>query len=634
MCGLCGVVYFDGRLAQTDEVRGMIETIVHRGPDQGNVIADGVCALGSRRLAVLDLSPAGALPMQTADGALTIAYNGEIYNHPDLRRELEAQGEQYLSGSDTETVLKLYRRYGTGLLERLRGMFAFALWDRDARTLLLARDPAGEKPLYYYRDAEKIVFASEIKALLMHPDVPRQSALDAERLALYLAYGYQPTPFTAFRHIHVLPAAHFLEIRPEATHQAQPVRYWSLPPSAPAKWVSHADEAKYAGQLLELLDASVRACLLSDVPLGAFLSGGLDSSLIAALMQRHARQVRTFSIGFEGDDSFDETPFAEQVASLLGTQHTTFRVTPQALDLLPRLVWHHDQPFGDSSAIPTYLVSQLTREHVTVALTGDGGDELFAGYQRFYAASLVERMHSIPRPVWQTMDRVLAGLPEGTGYYDLLKRGRRFVHGAGQTIRLAYFDWVRLFDADQTRALLPSLGSADPAGLHFSAAVTAPGVAGLLDANFAMYLPDDLLVKLDRSAMAVSLETRAPFLHRDLIAFAAGLPFNLKLHGRTTKRILKRAARGLLPDAIIDRPKHGFGVPLGAWLRRDMSQVRDILLSDRARARGLLHMPAVEKLIDSHTQRRRDHGQRLWTLLTLEMWLRLFIDPSRLETYV
>lgn len=633
MCGLCGVVYFDGRQAQIDEVRGMIDWIVHRGPDQGHVVAEGVCALGNRRLAILDLSPAGALPMQTQDGALTIAYNGEIYNHPELRRELELAGERYVSGSDTETLLLLYRRHGKSMLDRLRGMFAFAIWDRDAQTVLLARDPAGEKPLFYYRDAEKIIFASEIKALLAHPAVPRISAMDSQRLAHYLAYGYIPSPMTAFRGIEILPPAHYLELNLNAVYQAQPIRYWSAPASAPSQAVSAADERRTAEQLLSLLDAGVQSCLLSDVPLGAFLSGGLDSSLIVALMKKHTPHVRTFSIGFDGDDSFDETPYAQQVSSVLGTQHTTFRVTPQTMDLLPKLVWHHDQPFGDSSAIPTYLVSKLTREHVTVALTGDGGDELFAGYERFYAASLVERMHSVPRPVWHAMDRALAGIPEGTGYYNLIKRGRRFIHGAGNTTALAYFDWIRLFDADLTHAMMPALAS-DVAGDHFAASVSGRGVPGLLDANFNTYLPNDLLVKTDRSTMAASLEGRAPFLHRDLIEFAARLPLNLKLRGRTTKYILKRAARGLLPDAIINRPKHGFGVPLGAWLRRDLSQVREMLLSERARSRGLYDMRVVERLIDSHAQRKRDHGQRLWTLLTLEAWYRLFIDPTHLEHYV
>ncbi len=373
------MLYFDGTLATDAEIAPMLNVLLHRGPDQGAVIVDGACGLGNRRLAIQDITPNGALPMR--EGDLTIAFNGEIYNHPRLRRLLEMEGARYRSNSDTETLLKLYRRDGQQMLHSLRGMFAFALWDAPNQRLTVARDRLGEKPLYYYHDERIFVFASEIKSLLAHPAVPRESAFDAHLLALYLGYGYIPAPLTAFKGIKALLPGHVITIEGRTV---KPQQYWTPPHPERSAPLTEALEARKCDELSEALGEAVRQSLISDVPLGAFLSGGLDSSLIVALMRRHQNgTIRTFSIGFAGDDSFDETQYARQVASLLGTEHTAFTVNPQAFDLAPTLVWHHDQPFADSSAIPTYLVSQLTRQQVTVALTGDGGDELFAGYERF-----------------------------------------------------------------------------------------------------------------------------------------------------------------------------------------------------------------------------------------------------------
>ncbi len=633
MCGICGMLRLDGAPADEQSVTAMTETLVHRGPDQGRVLVDGPCALGNRRLAILDLSPAGALPMRTADNALAVAYNGEIYNYPELKRSLEAVGVNFRSGSDAEALLELYRRAETGALNRLRGMFAFALWDAPRRRLLLARDRLGEKPLYYYADERILVFASEIKALLAHPAVPRESALDdPHMLALYLGYGYLPAPLTAFKHIKALPPGHLIDVNGS---NITPVAYWTPPrPADVQEGVTAADIERHREAVRAALEESVRQCLLSDVPLGAFLSGGLDSSLIVALMRRHSSgPVKTFSIGFTGDTSFNETAYAQQVAESLGTEHTAFIVEPEALQLVPTLVWHHDQPFGDSSAIPTLLISRLTRQHVTVALTGDGGDELFAGYERFYAAALMRRLRAIPRSAWKTAVGLLSAVPEGTGYYNLIKRARRFARGASLPAALAYFDLVRLFSAEATAALV-TVDQPDRAGEHFAGlfpdgARSRADTADLLLANMRTYLPDDLLIKTDRSSMAASLEARAPFLDHRLVELTAAIPANLKLNSSVTKYVLKQAARGLLPDAIIDRPKHGFGVPLGAWLRADITPVRDVLLSREARQRGLLNPAAVAQMIDEHASGKRDHGQRLWALLTLEWWHRLFIDPAK-----
>ncbi|HVU10199.1 MAG TPA: asparagine synthase (glutamine-hydrolyzing) [Phototrophicaceae bacterium] len=629
MCGICGILYLDGTPARREELQPMLDLIVHRGPDQGNIIVDGPCALGNRRLAILDLSPLGALPMRSPDDKLTIAYNGEVYNHPQIRQTLELDGAVYRSNSDTESLLKLYRRYGIEMMRNLRGMFAFALWDSDQRLLLLARDRMGEKPLYYYADAHIFVFASEIKALLAHPAVPRESALDPHTLALYLSYGYVPAPETAFKGIKALPPSYRLEV---SERGVIPSPYWSLPTPLGAENFSLPRAREKAASLREAVGEAVRQALLSDVPLGAFLSGGLDSSLIVALMRRHSSAtIKTFSIGFEGDASFDETRYAKRVADHLETEHTAFTVKPQALDLLPTLVWHHDQPFADSSAIPTYLVSKLTRDQVTVALTGDGGDELFAGYERFYAHQLLKRFGAIPRPLWGGLSSLLGRLPEGTSYYGLIKRARRLIRAASLQPTLAYFDLIRLFDGEMSADLCPDLD--DQASAHFIAACGGENIdlPNLINVNMQTYLPDDLLIKTDRSSMAVSLETRAPFLDHWLVEQAATIPINLKLNGSTTKYILKQIAADFLPDEIIHRRKHGFGVPLGAWLRKDASQVRETLLSPEARGRGLFRLPAVERLIDDHVSGRRDHGQRLWSLLTLEWWHRLYIDPPTLQ---
>ncbi len=631
MCGICGVLNLDGSPVDPDVVLRMNNMLIHRGPDQGAVFVDGNIGLGNRRLAILDTSDAGSLPM--TDGELTIAFNGEIYNHQDIRRELEGRGvRDWHTTGDTETILKGYREYDGDIdrvLNRLRGMFAFALWDGARRRLVLARDRMGEKPLYFYRDNEKIVFASEIKAILAHPTMRRSSALDANSLmskilAHYLCDGYLMS-YTPLLGIFALQPGMYIDV-PLDSFTFDPLTfnklYYTPPKPIADAPITPAQEADWRAQVLDTLSDGVRGCLLSDVPLGAFLSGGLDSSLIVALMRKHSNStIKTFSIGFSGDASFDETAHAKRVAEHLGTEHTAFTVEPQALDLLPKLVWHYDQPFADSSAIPTYLVSKLTREHVTVALTGDGGDELFVGYERFYAAALALKMQKlVPRAAWKIAHAALSAVPEGTGYYNAIKRARRFVAGAAQPIGAAYQDWISVFSRDLCAELTDQRAAIRPLELR--------DLADIVAYNIQTYLPGDLLVKTDRSSMAASLEARAPFLDHRLVELAARIPMNLKLKGSTTKYILKQAARGLLPDDIIDRPKHGFGVPMGTWLRKDIRPARDILLSPEARARNLLNMTVVKRLINEHAAGTRDHGGRLWSLLTLEWWHRLFIDPA------
>ncbi len=631
MCGICGLIHYDGEPVTRQLLQSMNDTLRHRGPDGDGYFVDGNIGLAMRRLKIIDIAGSDQ-PLYNEDRSIALIFNGEIYNYREVRAGLKARGHRFKTDGDGETIVHLYEEYGGGAMERLRGMFALALWDARRGRLLLARDRFGQKPLYWYHDRKVFVFASEIKAILAHPAVPRLSRFadaDKHALAAYLSFGYIPAPETAFHGVNLLEPAKTLQVDLAGTVQER--RCWEQPRLAPPD--PKASAAKYVGGLREQLEEAVKLRLVSDVPLGAFLSGGLDSSLIVALMRAHSNaSVKTFSIGFEGDDSFDETPYAETVARHLGTEHTAFRVKPEAMSLLSELVWHHDQPFADSSAIPTYLVSKLTREQVTVALTGDGGDELFAGYERFYAAALMHKIRNVPSPLMNATAGLLGLLPEGTGYYNPIKRARRFVRAASKPLREAYFDLVRVFDAELLAEICPG---ADQNARYLNRYLDAGQphlIARLVEANMRSYLPDDLLIKADRCSMMASLEARAPFLNHELAEFAASIPFNLKLKGATTKHILKESARGLLPDDIIHRKKHGFGVPLGAWLRQDMGAARDFLLSRRARERGLLEMAVVERLIREHASGARDHNRQLWALLTLEEWHCQFVDVARLGT--
>ena len=630
MCGICGVIHFDDQPVAERALRAMNAQLRHRGPDgEGAFIAGGV-GLAMRRLKIIDIAGSDQ-PLHNEDGAIQLVFNGEIYNYRELRRQLDARGHRFHTDGDGETIAHLYEEQGADAVGELRGMFALALWDGREKKLLLARDRLGQKPLYYFHEGRSFVFASEIKALLAHPAVPRISRFspdDPAALLDYLSFGYIPAPDTAFAGIKMLLPGTTLQV--DLAGDAQLRRYWAPPRQAPP--AANARAADYSEELRAQLDEAVSLRLVSDVPLGAFLSGGLDSSLIAALMRRHSNaEIKTFSIGFAGDDSFDETPYAEAVARHLGTQHQSFRAEPMSLELLPRLVWQHDQPFADNSAIPTFLVSQMTREHVTVALTGDGGDELFAGYERFYAAQLLGRLSFVPPPIMRGLSRLLARLPEGTAYYDRARRARRFARAAGLPLHDAYFDMVRVFSQASLREIALEPSRYAPSLSPWINPRQSQPVAALLEANLTSYLPDDLLIKADRCSMAASLEARAPFLDHQLAEFAAGIPFNLKLRRGQSKHILKEAARDLLPDSIIDRKKHGFGIPLGAWLRRDMRPVRDLLLSRRARQRGLLDMDAVERLIAEHEIGQRDNNRQLWGLLTLEEWHRQFVDAAELR---
>jgi asparagine synthase (glutamine-hydrolysing) len=622
MCGIAGIAHVTGRAADEALLRAMTSVQAHRGPDGEAVVCRGPVGLGHRRLAIIDLST-GEQPMATEDGSLWIVINGENYNFRELRRELEARGAHFRTASDTEVILKAYEVHGPACVKRLRGMFAFAILDERRRCLLLARDRAGIKPLVYAWDGQRLLFGSEIKAVLQDPAVGRE--LDGEALGDYLTYHYVSAPRTIFRAVRKLPPASTLLLPLDG---GEPVisEYWRLR-FAPNRSVT---ESEWIERLRAQLADAVQSHMVSDVPIGAFLSGGVDSSTVVALMaQASPTAIRTFSIGFDEAD-FDELRFARQVAARYGTDHYELVVKPSALEVLPKLAWHFDEPFADSSAIPTYYVSKITREHVTVALSGDGGDENFAGYRRYArAVDLHERLDLGPARLLRPLCRAAASLlpvgAPGQAYAGLL--------GAEPFER-----YLRLVSY-QRRETLRRLLSAELAPLARSAA--GPGafaqlaarrgapdyLTALQDIDIQTYLPGDILTKVDLMSMAVSLESRVPLLDHRLMEFVATIPSSLKLKNGTGKYLLKRAMAPALPVEILTRKKMGFGVPVGAWFRgelRDMT--RDVLLSSAARQRGIFRISEVETLLRTHDAGRRDCSARLWALMCFELWMRQWAD--------
>jgi asparagine synthase (glutamine-hydrolysing) len=586
------------------------------------MIEDGV-ALGMRRLSIIDLA-GGHQPICGEDGTVTVVFNGEIYNYRDLQRDLEARGHQFQTHSDTEAIVHAYEEYGAACVDHFRGMFAFAIWDARHRKLFIARDRVGKKPLYYTLTPQgTLVFGSELKSLLEHPEVERK--IDIEALDAYLTFGYVPDPLSIFRGIRKLPPGHFLTF---VDGRVLINQYWDFRfEPAPAR-----REEEYLEELRALLDEAVRIRLVADVPLGAFLSGGIDSSTVVGLMARHmGRPVKTFSIGFH-EDSFSELKYARVTARKFGTDHHEFIVTPDICHIVDQLVWHYDEPFADSSSIPTYMVSKLAREHVTVALSGDGGDELFAGYTRY----VIDRQRSgfarLPRAVRR---RLMAPLSRHLPHNAW---GRNYLHNVALDPLDRYIDSVSVFTGLNKRALY----AGDLAGcLRQEAGMTArfrecaaqvrsgDPLDPLLYLDSKTYLPGDILTKVDRMSMAVSLESRAPLLDHKLIEFVATIPASLKLKGLETKHIFKRAVRGLVPDEILDRPKQGFGMPIQQWINQELRDyIRDTLLERRTRERGYFNQRYIDLLFDEHRRHRRDHSPQLWALFMLELWHRAYADPS------
>lgn len=620
MCGIAGLVHWDGEPVIPGTLEAMARTLSHRGPDAWRVEQPSAgVGLAHTRLKVIDLSEAARQPMGGGESGAWISFNGEIYNFQELRRDLESRGHRFQSRSDTEVILRAYETWGEECVARLDGMFAFAIWDGRRRELLLARDRTGKKPLFYWTDGRCAAFASEIKALLVHGHVPR--AVDEAALPYLMAFGYPPGGRTCYQGIRQVPPACLMRLRDGVSAPA-PVRYWSAD-LTPAKAQTSAEDAAWT--VRSLLTDAVRRRLQSDVPLGAFLSGGIDSTIVVGLMTELMPDVpvRTFSIGFEGDDRFNETHYAELAAKRFRTRHETFVIGPQPFSLLERLVHHHDQPFGDSSAVPTYLISQLARQHVAVVLTGDGGDELFAGYARFLAARWSER---IPSALLRLAHAGLSRLPAG---HERTLRSKllRFAAVARDPMPERYLRWTAYFErpwewlaAERATSLTALAG---PAASRWAARPHRSLLARLLELNFNEYLPHDLHVKTDRCSMAHGLEARSPMLDTALINYVNALPDRLKLHGWSTKVVLKDACRDLLPPAIRTRRKMGFGVPLAAWFRTGWREpLESYLGGPGVRLGRYMDAARIRGLMQAHQQGRENAGNRLWVLLTMEIWLR------------
>ncbi len=646
MCGIAGVAWpSSGRPVARAELRRMTDAIAHRGPDAdghflsheayaGDAPAPGA-ALGHRRLSIIDLA-GGAQPLANEDGSIQVSFNGEIYNYRELIPELESLGHRFHTQSDTEVIVHAWEAWGARCVERFRGMFAFALWDQNRRELFLARDRLGKKPLLYRLENDRLLFASELKAILTWPDVPRE--IDPVAVDDYLTYQYVPHPRSMLTGIQKLPPAHTALYR---DGRLTVERYWS-PPCGPATVTTESYET-CRDRLRELLTEAVRLRMRSDVPLGAFLSGGIDSTITAGLMQRLSdRPIKTFSIGFP-IPTFDERKFSQLAAERLGTEHHVQVVDVSALSILPKLIHHYDEPFADSSAIPMMYLSEMTRKEVTVSLSGDGGDELFAGYDRYLGVDLATKIDRLPAwirrmagwAVWQK-------IPARVEQRSFRRRLKRFLAGLGESPARRYLKWISIFDKER-RADLRSpeldrrLVSAD--GMPHDAAVFIDEAMRLAEgrdevtrassADIVSYLPCDILNKVDIATMSVGLEARCPFLDHPVVEFAATLPVEYKLQSGKGKRILIDAFRDLLPTEIIERKKMGFGVPLDHWFRGELEPlVRDTLLSDRALSRGWFRPETVRRLVDEHVSHQWDHSARLWTLLVFELWQREFVDST------
>jgi asparagine synthase (glutamine-hydrolysing) len=630
VCGIIGIaVAPGGNLPAREVAHAMNAAIVHRGPDDEGVFRDDQAMIGMRRLSIIDVA-GGHQPIANEDGSVQVVLNGEIYNFRELRAELEAKGHRFATNSDTEAIAHGYEEWGEGCFARLHGMFGIAVWDIKARTLLLARDRFGEKPLFYRDAGGQLLFASELKSLLQVPGL--ELAIAPEAVSAYVCFGYVPTPGSIFQGVRKLPPGAYLRY---ADGRATVTRYYTLEIGTRDGGAPVLSEADAEDELARKLDEAVSSRLVADVPFGAFLSGGLDSSVVVALMSRHLQQpVRTFSIGFR-EDKYNELSDARRVANHLHTEHHELMVEPDAVDLLHQLVWYLDEPFADSSAVPTYLVSKLAREHVKMVLTGDGGDETFAGYDRYLKFLDLERAG--PLKPGAAAAAQLAGrfVPGPTGY-----RLRRIAERLRQPFPDSYLSGVALTRADVADDLLgDAVRPAAGAGHYGALAAAAAGTEGLdsLDRivaiDFASYLPDDILVKLDRMAMANSLEGRAPFLDHRLVDFAVRLPPELRVRGRRGKHILRRVAARWLPPAVLEKPKQGFAIPLGQWFRGPLRPLAADLLASRSfKERGLIRPAAAARYLDDHVAGKADHGEVLWLTVSLELWARRYLDQRPAPT--
>jgi len=649
VCGIAGVVQFDGRRVELDTLVRMTRTLEHRGPDeegyflnlprtslpaagvplhglQGEV-GHGTAGLGHRRLSIIDLST-GQQPLCNEDGTVWISFNGEIYNFQELHAELEDKGHRFRTRSDTETIVHAYEEWGCDAIARLRGMFAIALWDERRQRLVLARDRMGKKPLYYLHDGKRLLFGSELKAILSAPDVPRD--VDLTALSDYLSLLYVPSPRSIFRAVEKLPPAHYAVVDRDGVRVE---RYWDLA-FAP---VSRASEEEQIDGLLSHLSDATRMRMISEVPLGAFLSGGVDSSGVVALMAQHAAgPVLTSSIGFSVA-AYDETRYARQVAELFGTDHHVRTVTPEAIPIIEKLAYHYDEPFADSSGVPTYYVSKTARDHVTVALSGDGGDENFCGYRR-YAFDLRENMvrDLVPRPLRRAVFGTIGRLYPKADYLPQVFRGKAFLSNVARDPVAAYCFSMSAFKEDQkARLLQPALWkelaghrTEDLFRRYYEQAQAEDHMSRIQYLDIKTYLCEDILTKVDRASMAVSLEVRCPILDHVFMEYAAKIPWRRKIRGGGKKRIFKRALARHLPREILYRKKMGFGVPILEWLRADIRDYARGLVLESEGTQTFFDRPYLEKLWKEHQSGLRNWSTELWVVMMFNLWHRRFVERN------
>ena len=621
MCGIAGILSLDPkRAASPEQLERMLVSIFHRGPDEAGRLLDRELAMGMRRLSIIDLAD-GQQPIFDESGRYGVVFNGEIYNYRELRNELRSRGHKLKTHSDTEVIVHLYEEFGEKCLEHLRGMFGLAVWDNVRRELFIARDRLGIKPLYYTECGGDFVFGSEIKSILEHPTM--KASMDLTALSMYLSLKYVPAPLTLFAGIQSLPPGYCMKI---ANGRVETKRYWDLSFAKPERILS---EHEYADQLLELLRDTIKLHLRSDVPFGAFLSGGVDSSTIVALMSEQLNApVKTFSVGFGGKGIQDELPYAQQVADKFGCEHHTLKITSDDfLRYAEQVLWHLDQPIADQAIVATHMVAKLARQHVKMVLTGEGGDELFAGYARYSGerySNWFSRLPASAARILRTASSILPGL-----------RRSKIAMGA-LTIRdeaTRFANWFPMFGDDAKRQLLDGqtesmrTGAASVFSDHLANCDARSPLDRMLYTDSKLWLPDYLLLRGDKLTMANSLEARVPLLDHKLVEFAAQLPASMKLRGSQRKYLLKQVARRLLPAEIIDRKKQGFPIPIERWLRKEARpMMQDLLSTETLKRRGLFNVSFVEKMIREHVAGYADHSTKLWGLMSVEMWTRKFID--------
>jgi asparagine synthase (glutamine-hydrolysing) len=633
MCGIYGYISSRGKI-EPEILRNMGHALAHRGPDdEGEIsdVSDGLAiSLGHKRLSIIDLSPMAKQPMANEDETIWITFNGEIYNFKEIRKELEGKGHRFRSKSDSEVVVHLYEETGTQCLQRLNGMFAFALWDRTKQLLFLARDRLGKKPLHYCVRDDGIIFASEIKALLKHPGVARE--LNLHSLSKYLTYEYVPAPDTIFKSIKKVEPGHYLVYR---NGEASTHRYWHIPLDDYP--VSDKTEAQCVEHLRDILNRAVNARLVADVPVGLFVSGGIDSALVAAFAAKTGRRLDCFTIGFD-EASFDESRYALQVSQALGIkQHIKVFKVPEMLQAVQRLPDILDEPLADPSILPMYLLSQFASEKTKVVLSGDGGDELFAGYQTYQAHKLVTYYDVLPAALKRALMAMVSHLPVSHRYLSMDFKLKQFLKGVGISSEIRFFSWRGAFSpAEKTDLLTPEVAHElsdhncyEDIFRYIKESGLTKELERILYLSMKLYLQDNNLVTVDRASMANGLEVRCPLLDNELVEFVCRLPMEYKLAGLKTKYLLKKAAEGLVPAAVIHRQKKGFGVPLSKWLTGELKEfMLDYLSEESIRNQGIFNYSYIRRIIEEHLMRKKDNREMLWTLLVFQTWYERYIEGN------